>query len=523
MTSFKISTYEDIPVETPVEEIPSLVARVKAGYTSYKTLPLSFRREQLRNLYYALYDNQDLLYQTLMQDLHKCPHEINMMETFQTFTEILWLIENLDDLAAPKPIPGSPLALKLASIRLTRQAFGTVLIISPWNYPIVLSVLPIASALAAGNTIVYKPSEMCEHTSRALVKILSEALDPSVFVSITGGVPQSTAVLKLPFDKIMYTGNGVVGRIVARAAAEHLTPTILELGGKSPVVVTATANLKIAARRILWGKRANAGQTCVAPDYLLVDKKVHKDFLAALKVAYHEFNAGLTAESHDDYSDIINGRHFARIKAYLDNTKGSVVLGGNYDEKTLFFPTTIVDGVTASDSLLKEEIFGPLLGIITYTELSEAVNFITSEHDTPLALYIFSTSKREQNFILDRVRCGGVSINETLMHLTAPQAPFGGVGESGHGAYHGINGFRAFSHERTVLSQPAIVESALNVRYPPYSLSKSKQYNLMSGPPANPYPREGPVVVGGVFKQLLSKGLWVVVLLVGLVYSRKFW
>lgn len=527
MASFKISGYEDIPVDTPVEQIPGLVARARKGATSYKTLPLDFRRGQLRNLYYALYDNLDVLYAALYKDLHKSRYEVDLTETYWVLSEIAWYIKNLDSLAAAEPVTGLPLALKLAKTVITKQPLGTVLIITPWNYPVFLTVSPIAAAIAAGNTVVYKPSELSEHTSRALVKILSSALDPEVFASVTGGVPQSTALLKNKFDKIMYTGNGVVGRIVARAAAENLTPTLLELGGKSPVVITKTANLRIAARRVLWGKQVNSGQTCVAPDYVLVQESVRADFIAHLKTAYHEFNSELS-KSSEDYSHIINDRHFARVKAYLDNTKGTVVLGGNHDAATRFFPPTIVDGIDADDSLLKEEIFGPLLGLVSFGELSEAVAFITREHDTPLALYVFSTDKREQQYVLDRVRCGGACVNDTLMQTSVPHAPFGGVGESGAGGgYHGRHGFDAFSHHRTVLAQPNYIDGLLAVRYPPYGAAKGRQFDFLNGPSASPgFPRVGTVKsasagIAGLIGWLWSKSIWFVVALAGFLLARK--
>lgn len=517
--SYTISSYEDIPEITPMEEIPKLINRVQSGFRSHRTISLEYRKQQLRNLYYAVLDNYDVLKEAVHKDLHKPPHETDLTELFYVSNEIRWFIENLDTIAKPEKIKEVPLTLKLATGRIYKQPFGTVLIISPWNYPIGLSISPITAAIAAGNTVVFKPSEVSVNTSKALVKVLSKALDPEIFVGITGAVPEITEILKYKFDKIMYTGNGAVGRIISHAAAEHLTPVILELGGKSPVVVTKTADLRIAARRVLWGKQTNSGQTCVAPDYCLVDESIKSDFIKQLKIAYEEFDKNLDPNS-PSYSHIISDRHFYRLKKYLDETKGDIILGGKSDAETRFFAPTIVDNVTASDSLMKEELFGPLLGLVSYKTLDEAVEFITKEHDTPLALYIFSTDKNEKKFILDRVRSGGVSINDTLMHLTFLHAPFGGIGESGSGSYHGIFGYKAFTHERTVLDQPGFVEFALDVRYPPYSESKNKQFALINGPVKNPFPRTGPIKKS-FFQQYLNKFFWFFVILGAVAFKFK--
>lgn len=544
--SFKITGYDDIPEETPIKAIEPLVSRVQRGFKSFKTIPLAYRRDQLRNLYYALYDNQEILYKTLYQDLHKSPQEVDMTETFWVLNEVQWYLKNLEQLAAPESVSGLPLSLRAASAKIHKQPFGSVLIITPWNYPVFLAISPIAAAIAAGNSVIFKPSELSSHTSRALIKILSNALDPETFVGITGSIPQSTELLRLKYDKIIYTGNGVVGRIVSQAAAKHLTPVILELGGKSPVIITKTANLRNAARRVLWGKQINAGQTCVAPDYVLIEESVRQEFIKELKATYNEFNKDLLSSSskNDDsssssssvtnsdvenYPHIINDRHFARLKSYFDNTNGKVILGGQLDESTKFFPPTIVDGVNGKDSLLKEEIFGPLLGLVSFKGVKEAAEFVITEHDTPLALYIFSNDKTEQQYLLDHIRSGGVAINDTLLHLTIPQAPFGGVGESGSGSYHGKFGFDAFSHSRTVLNQPNFVESLLAVRYPPFTPAKQNRHKFINGPSANPgFPRSGPVAPGGgnsnllsyVLRYVFSKFSFWVILLVGVLASR---
>lgn len=485
-----VTDYKDIPLNTPVAEIPGKVQQVVDGFRTHKTRNLSFRKEQLRNLFYAIHDNKDILYDTFKLDLHKAPHEANMSEISFVLNEIIWFIENLDQLAKPEK-PGVALFQQPASVKVQSVPFGTVLVISPWNYPVMLSISPVAAAIAAGNTVVLKVSELTPHTSRALIMLLQAHLDPQVFVGITGSVQESTMLLAQKFDKILYTGNGTVGRIVSKAAAIHLTPVILELGGKCPVVITRHADLRLAARRTLWGKFMNAGQTCVAPDYVLVEENVHAAFLEELKKAYKEF-AGELDSATDSYAHIVNERHFERLSSILDKTSGTVVVGGERDASKKFIAPTFIDGVESTDSVMEDEIFGPLIGIVKVPSLPAALEFIEREHPTPLALYLFSNNKAEQRLVLDTTRSGGVGINDPLMHVSLVNAPFGGVGASGNGGYHGKDGFQAFSHRRTVFHQASITEPLLNIRYPPYTSGKAKQYNMLSTP--SPwFPRKGPV------------------------------
>lgn len=485
-----ITDYVDIPLNTPLEQIPKKVATVVNGFNSHVTLSLDYRREQLRNLYYAIYDNVDLLHETLQNDLHKDPLESDISEIAFVLKELLYFIENLDKLASPESAPVD-LIMRPGSARVEKHPFGTVLIIAPWNYPVMLSISPVAAAIAAGNTVVLKCSELCPHTSRAIVMLLQAYLDPEIFVGITGAIPESTALLKLKYDKILYTGNGAVGRVVARAATINLTPVILELGGKSPVIITRTADLRLAARRVLWGKQMNAGQTCVAPDYILIEEPVKAKFIEELKKAHAEFFPELSSDTKS-YSHIINRRHFDRLKEVLDGTKGEIILGGETDATKKFMAPTFIDGVTATDSVMQDEIFGPLIGLITVKDVDEAIEFIAREHDTPLALYIFSNSKKEQNHIISRTRSGAVGINDPLVHVALLNAPFGGVGQSGMGGYHGKSGFEAFSHQRTVFSQSLINEPLMAIRYPPYTAKKLSQYKII-GLPKPWFKRTGPV------------------------------
>ncbi|KAF5094535.1 hypothetical protein DV451_005001 [Geotrichum candidum] len=487
-----ITDYVDIPLNTPLELIPKKVAQVTNGFKSHKTLSLEFRREQLRNLYYAIYDNMDLLKETLKLDLNKSSLEANLSEIAYVLKEIYYFIDNLDRLAEPESAP-IEFFMRPSTANIEKHPLGTVLVISPWNYPVLLSLSPVASAIAAGNTVVLKVSELSPHTSRAIVMLLQAHLDPEIFVGITGAIPESTALLKEKFDKIMYTGNGNVGRVVARAATNNLTPVILELGGKSPAIITKNANLYLAARRLLWGKQMNAGQTCVAPDYILIEESIKDSFIKELKLAHDEFYPNDLDKDTEWYGHIINKKHYNRLKEILNTTKGKIVVGGGTDDSSKFIAPTFIEGITSTDSLMQDEIFGPLIGIITVADVDEAITFIEREHDTPLALYIFSNDVKEQREIVSKTRSGAVGINDPMVHVSLMNAPFGGVGQSGYGAYHGKDGFEAFSHRRTVFSQSAIIEPLFGMRYPPYNKSKETQYRLVAMPPKPWFARKGPV------------------------------
>ena len=434
----------------------------------------------------------DLLKETLKLDLNKSSLEANLSEIAYVLKEIYYFIDNLDRLAEPESAP-IEFFMRPSTANIEKHPLGTVLVISPWNYPVLLSLSPVASAIAAGNTVVLKVSELSPHTSRAIVMLLQAHLDPEIFVGITGAIPESTALLKEKFDKIMYTGNGNVGRVVARAATNNLTPVILELGGKSPAIITKNANLYLAARRLLWGKQMNAGQTCVAPDYILIEESIKDSFIKELKLAHDEFYPNDLDKDTEWYGHIINKKHYNRLKEILNTTKGKIVVGGGTDDSSKFIAPTFIEGITSTDSLMQDEIFGPLIGIITVADVDEAITFIEREHDTPLALYIFSNDVKEQREIVSKTRSGAVGINDPMVHVSLMNAPFGGVGQSGYGAYHGKDGFEAFSHRRTVFSQSAIIEPLFGMRYPPYNKSKETQYRLVAMPPKPWFARKGPV------------------------------
>jgi aldehyde dehydrogenase (NAD+) len=349
-----------------------------------------------------------------------------------------------------------------------REPLGLVLIIAPWNYPFQTAVLPLVGALAAGNCVVLKPSEIAPHTSAAIAKWIPRYLDTKAVRVVEGGVPETTALLREKWDHIFYTGNGTVGRVVMEAAAKHLTPVTLELGGKSPAIVDETADLDSAAKRIVYGKFFNAGQTCVAPDYVLVHDAVHDALLNRMVSAVREFY-GDDPKQSPDFGRIINERHHARLARLLNGA--DIAAGGETDLAERYIAPTILKNVKEGDEVMKEEIFGPILPVISVPSVRSAITFIKRQ-PKPLALYCFSTSKDAQEAVLDGTSAGGTTINHVWLHVGVPALPFGGVGESGMGAYHGRHSFDTFSHKRGVLKKPTLKDPPLMM--PPYTAWKRR-------------------------------------------------
>jgi aldehyde dehydrogenase (NAD+) len=346
-----------------------------------------------------------------------------------------------------------------------------VLIIGPWNYPVQLVLAPLVGALAAGNAAVLKPSEVAAHTSRALARLIPRYLDGDAIAVIEGGVPETTALLDERWDHIFYTGNGTVGRVVMAAAAKHLTPVTLELGGKSPTIVDRSANLDVAARRIVWGKYINAGQTCVAPDYVLVDRRVEGPLSARMRDAVRQFY-GDDPQASNDYGRIINDRHFARLARLIDDEgSGEVLYGGDRDEDDRYFSPTAVRNPELTSPIMQEEIFGPILPVIAVDDTASAIEFVNSR-EKPLALYVFAEETEVANRVIASTSSGGACVNATIFHLAVPGLPFGGVGASGMGAYHGRATFETFSHAKSVLTKPTGIDPS--IAYPPYRGIKAK-------------------------------------------------
>lgn len=452
---------------TAVATIPAIVQRARDAFDSGRTRPLSWRRAQLDGMRKLLEDNSEQLLAALAADLGKPAAEGWVTDIGFTIGEIKLLQKNLRKWTRPERVATPIVALPGSSHRVA-EPLGVVAIISPWNYPIQLLLSPAAGAIAAGNSVVLKPSEIAPHTSTVITELIHRYLDPDAVQVIEGGVAETTELLAQKFDHIFYTGNGRIGRVVMEAAAKNLTPVTLELGGKSPTIVDATANLRVAARRIAWGKFLNAGQTCIAPDYLLVDKKVASAFVGELRVAIKEFY-GDDPKQSGDYARIVNGHHFNRLASMLES--GSAVIGGETDANTKYIAPTVLADVNISAPVMQDEIFGPILPMIEIDNVAEAIAFINAKPH-PLALYVFSEDDRAIDAVIERTTAGGVTVNGTILHISNPNLPFGGVGESGMGAYHGKSSIDIFQHRKPVLRKSTKVDPS--IAYPPYTDKKMK-------------------------------------------------
>lgn len=434
-------------------------------FNSQKTKNLTLRKMYLEKLKEVIVDNEDLLYEAIDKDFGKSKFDTFTTEISFVLKDIDYFLNHLNSLSKPKRVRTN-LANQLGSSKVYPEPLGCTLVIGAWNYPYQLSLSPVVAALAAGNTCILKPSEIAENSMKAMVKIINENFPKEYFHVLEGGIEETTEILKLKFDKIFFTGSPKVGQIVYEAAAKHLTPVTLELGGKSPVIVTHTANFEVAAKRIVWGKFLNAGQTCVAPDYLLIDEKIKDSFLDSLKEHIQKFKY---TEGAEQYTQIINDKNFERLMKLIDPTK--VFLGGKSDSTKRYIEPTILQNVTWDDAVMKEEIFGPILPVLTFKNFNEALAQI-SAYEKPLSAYLFTDESEEKEKFISQISFGGGCINDVVMHLSNDNLPFGGVGNSGIGNYHGKYGFEAFSHMKAVLNRVTWGEPDL--KYPPYSEKKLK-------------------------------------------------
>lgn len=449
------------------QEIRQILEKQHRLFQEGATLPVSFRLSQLQKLKDGIRRYEEKLDQALEADLGKSRMESYMCEIGLTLSELTWMQKHLRSLVREKRV-ATPLAQFAARSFRSPSPYGTVLIMSPWNYPVLLTLEPLIDAIAAGNTVVIKPSAYAEHTSAVLKEMLKECFPSEYVAVVTGGRAENKALLEQRFDKIFFTGGKTVGREVLRHAAEYLTPVALELGGKSPCIVDKSAKIPLAAKRIVFGKYLNCGQTCVAPDYILCDRTVSDELILALqKEITTQF--GEDPLKNPDYGKIINRKHYDRIMGLIDPDK--VVCGGCGDGQSLRIAPTIMKNVTFSDTVMGEEIFGPVLPILTYDTLEEAIN-IVEEHPHPLALYLFSEDKGAQKKVLELCHFGGGCINDTIIHLATSAMPFGGVGESGMGGYHGKTGFETFSHFRSIVDKKTWMD--LPIRYQRYSRMKER-------------------------------------------------
>ncbi|GAA3223794.1 aldehyde dehydrogenase family protein [Actinocorallia longicatena] len=445
----------------------SVVSRLRAGHSAGITRPLSWRTSQLKALRALLVEGRPGLERALHEDLRKSPTEAWTTEIGFTLNEIDHTLKHLEGWLRPQKAR-VPATLQPARARIVREPLGVVLIISPWNYPVNLALAPLVGALAAGNCAVLKPSELAPATSAALARLVPKYLDTAAVAVVEGGVPETTALLEERFDHIFYTGSGGVGRVVMAAAARHLTPVALELGGKSPALVEPGVDLAATARRIVWGKFLNAGQTCVAPDYVLaIGATTARHLEAELTEAIGDMYGPDPKES-SDYGRIVNDRHFERLTALLKD--GRIVTGGEHDTAERYLAPTVLAEVDPDSSVMSEEIFGPVLPIVTVPDLDAAIAFINGR-DKPLALYAFTAYDHTKARLAAETSSGALGFGLPAAHLAVPSLPFGGVGESGTGAYHGVHSLDTFSHRKAVLDKP-LSPDTWSVAYPPFSRIK---------------------------------------------------
>jgi aldehyde dehydrogenase (NAD+) len=440
---------------------------LRTSYDKGLTRPLAWRKHQLEQMVKMLEDNEAAFLGALATDLGKPSVEGFITDIAFVTGEVKSMIKKLKKWNKPERVR-TPLVAMPARSRLIPEPLGVVLVIAPWNYPIQLLLVPAAGAIAAGNAVVMKPSEVSAATSALLGELVPKYMDPSAVAIVEGGIPETTDLLEQRFDHIFYTGNGTVGRVVMTAAVKNLTPVTLELGGKSPVIIDSSANLKVSAHRIAWGKWLNAGQTCVAPDYVLVDEKVRDAFVDELGKAVGEFY-GENPQASESYARIVSPRHFDRLTGLLRGA--TVAVGGVTDEATRYIAPTVLVDVDMESAVMNEEIFGPILPVISVTSTDDAISYVNA-HDHPLALYVFAENKKVVREVLARTTAGGVTVNGTILHLTNPNLPFGGIGESGMGGYHGRAGVRIFQHMKPVLTRGTKLDPSLT--YPPYTARKEK-------------------------------------------------
>ena len=448
-------------------DFQKLIQRQRAYFKTGATLPVQFRIEALKKLQSSIKKNEKEITDALSADLGKSAQEGFMCEVGLVLSEISYMLKNIKKFAADEK-KKTCITNYAAKSFVKKSPRGLVLIMSPWNYPFLLTMEPLVDALAAGNTAIVKPSAYSENTSRVIDKMLQECFGPEYVTVITGGRAENQSLLEQRFDYIFFTGSHRVGREVMRKAAETLTPVTLELGGKSPCIVDKSAKIALAAKRIVWGKFLNCGQTCVAPDYILCHESVKSELITAIKQQI-VVQFGVVPLANNAYGKIINQKHFDRIRALIDPSK--IAYGGKSDAALLKIEPTIMDKVTWDDPVMKQEIFGPLLPILTYSKDEELINILNS-HAKPLALYLFTSNKEQEKTILSRCSFGGGCVNDVIVHLATNNLGFGGVGESGMGAYHGKVGFDTFSHTKSIVDKKTWID--VKRRYQPYTGKKER-------------------------------------------------
>lgn len=451
------------------EQINNLLKKQRLYYNSGATIPVKFRIEQLKKLYATIKKYENEVNEALKADLGKSHYEGFMCESGLVLSEISYMIRHTRRFAKRRTVY-TPLAQFASHSYKQPVPYGNTLIMSPWNYPFLLTIDPLADAIAAGNTAIVKPSAYSPATSRIIEKIITECFEPSYIAVVMGGRNENTALLEQKFDFVFFTGSQAVGKEVLRHTAEHLTPAVLELGGKSPCIVDASANIPLAAKRIVFGKYLNCGQTCVAPDYIFCERSIKKKFInEVIKQIKNQY--GDAPLKNKDYGKIINEKHFARLCELIDYSK--VVFGGEINAETCQIAPTVMDNVGYEDAVMHEEIFGPIMPVITFDDFDTLVNDLKCK-EKPLALYLFTSNKTHSKRVINELSYGGGCINDVVIHLATSEMGFGGVGESGMGAYHGKTGFDTFSHYKSIVDKKTWMD--LPMRYQPY---KSKFYEKL--------------------------------------------
>lgn len=444
-----------------MENVKELLNNQKRYFYTGETKDINFRVEKLKILKIAILKYEKDICNALKKDLYKSEFEAYATEIGIILDEINLAVRKLKRWAKPKRVK-TPITNFGASSYIYSEPYGVTLIISPWNYPFQLLMAPLIGSIAAGNCCVLKPSEYTPNTSKIITKVINENFKKEFIAVVNGGVEVSTELLQEKFDYIFFTGSVQVGKIVMEAAAKNLIPVTLELGGKSPCIVDKEFDINLAARRTAWGKFLNAGQTCVAPDYLLVHKDIKTEFLNAIAKVITEF-FGENPKDSEDLPRIISERHFDRLIKFLK--EGNIITGGEYDRESLYISPTIIDNVAWENAIMQEEIFGPIFPVLEYEDISQVITMVNN-HEKPLAVYIFSNNRQVQKKIMHSISFGGGCINDTIMHVASSHIPFGGVGSSGVGAYHGKASFDTFSHKKSVVKKSNLFDIPL--RYPPY-------------------------------------------------------
>jgi aldehyde dehydrogenase (NAD+) len=444
-------------------DVESMIALQHQFYFTGQTRSAEFRKEMLTKLRDAILENEDAISDALQKDLGKSPFESYVTEIGFVLSSISHMIKNVEAWMKPR-VAKTPIHLQPSKSFVVREPYGSVLIIAPFNYPFQLVMEPLVGAIVGGNCAIVKPSESATHTVRIVEKILSETFPPEYIRVVEGERDETTALIHAPFDYIFFTGSIAVGKVIMKAAAERLTPITLELGGKSPAIVDQTANLVHAAERIVWGKFLNTGQTCVAPDYLLVHQSIKKEFIEILMDTIRDFYGVDSKESHD-YGRIINEREFLRLAKMIEKEWPQIVFGGDFDRSSLFIEPTLLDRVTWDSPSMQDEIFGPVLPILEYDNLGEVIHRIR-QLPKPLAAYMFTENEEAANYFVESLPFGGGCINDTVSHVGNTNLPFGGVGSSGMNAYHGKNSFNVFTHEKAMMQRSTKIP--MRFAFPPY-------------------------------------------------------